>query len=56
MKASKIEGGLSFVVGVKLLVDFFNDPTTLLTRWQGIADYKIEDEETAVLKRGRNAS
>ena len=38
---------LEFEDGLKTIVGYFNDPATILTRWQGNAELEIVDEETA---------
>ena len=41
---------LEFEDALKTLVGYFNDPATILTRWQGRAELQFKDEETAIIK------
>lgn len=41
---------LEFEDGLRALVDYFNDPATILTRAQGTVDLLFEDEETALVR------
>ena len=40
---------LSFEDSLNILKGYFNDPATILTRWQGNADLEIKDDETAFI-------
>ena len=40
---------MEFEDSLKILKRFFNDPAIILTRWQGIVDLEIVDDETAYL-------
>ena len=46
---------LAFLDGLKILKDYFNDPSTILTRWQGTVELEIKDEETAFLNVSESA-
>ncbi len=46
---------MEFDDALRILKNFFNDPATILTRWQGIAELEIVDEETALLNINESA-
>ena len=46
---------LTFEESLKFLTLYFNDPATILTRWQGTVALEIIDEETALLNINESA-
>lgn len=45
----KVPLPIEFEDSLQFMVDYFNDPATILTRWQGNATLEIEDSETAYI-------
>lgn len=46
---------MEFEESLHILKSYFNDPATILTRWQGTAELEIVDEETALLNINESA-